>query len=127
MAKIKNAGGAVALVSGLKLEDIRLLKKHRPKALILKEGDDEVFKVSAGDTGSVSQFGVCFADATRDEAALAEVTLLMPADETDVKEFAVDQIGPAILQLNRVEEQATAALTEVKAELEQVRAAVAVA
>jgi hypothetical protein len=113
MAKIKIAGGAAALVSGMKLEDIRLLEKYRPKALTLKEGEEELFKVSSGDTGSVSKFGVCFAAATRDEARLAEFTLNIPTDVTDAKEFAVDKIGPAVLLLNRIETQAAAALTSL--------------
>lgn len=127
MAQIKSAGGAAALVSTLKFEDIQLLEKHRPKALALYEGDDETFCVSTGNVGSVSKFGVCFAEKTRDEAALAEHTLLMPADVTDAKEFAVEKIGVAVLQLNRVEAQAKVAIDEVKADLEKVRAAVVVA
>jgi len=127
MAKIKSAGGAAALVSGLKLEDIRLLEKHRPRALALYDGDNVTFRVSTGDTGSVSKFGVCFAGATRDEAGLAEHTLMMPADVKDAKEFAVEQIGVAVLQLNCVETQAKTTLAEVKAELQQVREAVVIA
>jgi hypothetical protein len=127
MAKIKSAGGAAALVSDLKLEDIRLLERHRPKALALYDGDNVTFRVTAGDTGSVSKNGVCFASATRDEAALAELTLMMPADVKDAKEFAVESIGVAVLQLNSVEAQAKLAIAEVKAELNQVRDAVVVA
>lgn len=127
MAKIKNAGGAVALVSDLRLEEIELLEKYRPKALTLYEGDEAVFRVSTGSEGDVSKYGACFAAATRDEAALAEHTILIPADVTDVKEFAVESIGPAVLQLNRVEEQAKAALTGIKDELAKVREAVSIA
>lgn len=127
MAKIKVAGGAAALVSELKLEEIRLLEEYRPKALVLKEGDEEVFRVKTGETGSVSKFGVCFASATRDEAARAEVTLTIPADVTDAKKFAVDKVGPAVLWLGKVEAQAKTALEELNAELEQVRAAVSIA
>lgn len=126
MAKIKNAGGAVALVSDLALEDIRLLEQYRPKALILKESDDEVFKVSTGTDGSITKFGVCFAAATRNSAALAEHTLLIPADVTNVTDYAVEKIGPAVLLLKRVEAQAVEALKGIKEELAQVRAAVEV-
>ena len=124
MAKIEKGGSAVALVSTLTLEEIRLLEEYRPKALVLREDDEEIFRVQTGNEGSVSQFGVCFATATRDAAAKAEVTLTMPADVTDVKAFAVGKIGPAYLLLGRVEEQATQALTKIKQELDQVRAAV---
>jgi len=127
MAKIKTAGGAAALVSDLKLEDIRLLENYRPKALTLREGDEEVFRVQTGEEGSISKFGVCFAAATRDTAAQAEITRMIPADVTDVKEFAVDEFGPAVLLLGKVEEQAKQALTGIKEELDQVRAAVSVA
>jgi len=127
MAKIKTAGGAAALVSDLKLEDIQLLEKYRPKALTLREGDEEVFRVQTGEEGSISKFGVCFASATRDTAGLAEITRMIPADVTDVKEFAVDEFGPAVLLLNSVEAQAAEALTGVKEELDRVRAAVSAA
>lgn len=127
MAKIKVAGGAAALVSTLKLEDIRLLEQYRPKALVLREDDEDIFCVQTGVEGSVSKYGVCFAAATRDEAALAEYTRLIPEDVTDAKEFAVDAIGPAVLLLAKVEAQATEALAGLKEELAQVRAAVSVA
>jgi len=126
MAKIQPAGGAAALVSALTLEDIRLLEKYRPKALVLKEGDEEVFRVGTSTEGCVTENGVCFAAATRDEAALAEVTLVVPAD-VKMQEFAVDKIGPAYLQLGKVEENARQALSEIKEQLDQVRAAVSAA
>jgi hypothetical protein len=127
MAKIKSTGDAVSLVSDLKLEDIRLLAKHRPKALALYDGDNVTFRVSTGDKGSVSKFGVCFASATRDEAGLAVHTPMMPAEVKDAKEFAVEEIGVAVLQLKSVETQAKTALAEVKAELQQVREAIVIA
>jgi len=127
MAKIKVAGGAAALVSTLTLEELRLLEKYRPKALVLKEGDEEVFRVSTCTEGSVTENGVCFAAATRDEAALAEVTLMIPAGVKDAKEFAVDAVGPAVLMLGKVEARAKTALEELKAELTQVRESVSIA
>jgi len=86
-----------------------------------------VFRVKTADEGCVGKFGVCFAAATRDEAALAEVTLMIPAGVKDAKEFAVDKIGPAVLMLNRVEAQAKQALEGLTAELTQVREAVTIA
>jgi len=121
MANIKIAGGAAVLVSTLKLEAIRLLERYRPNALVLREDDDVVFRVQSGNTGSVSQHGVCFATTTRNEAALAELTLSIPADVTDAKEFAMDKIGPALLQLNHVEAQAAAELAALNEDLTQVR------
>jgi len=129
MAKIQIAGGAAALVSTLKREEIELLQRYRPNALVLKEGDETVFRVKAGEyeDGSVSEYGVCFVTATRDEAALAEHTIMIPAGVTDVKAFAVDKIGPAVLNLGKVEAQAAAALTGLRTELDQVRDSVFIA
>jgi len=124
MAKIEKGGSAVALVSTLTLEEIKQLERYRPKFLTLREDDEVVFRVSSGEKGSISKFGVCFATATRDAAAKAEVTLAMPADVTDVEAFAVEMIGPAYLLLGKVEAQAKQALAGIKEELDQVRSAV---
>lgn len=127
MATIKIAGGAAALISGLTLEEIKLLEKYNPKALALRDGDEEIFRVSTGSKGGISKFGMCFAAATRDAAALAEVTQEIPADVTDAKEFAVETIGAAVLSLNSVEAQAKDALAGLKTQLDLVRETVSVA
>ena len=55
MAKIMVAGDAVVVTSDMKLEDIKLVKKYRPEALTLFEGEGEekepVFKIGIGDGG----------------------------------------------------------------------------
>ena len=126
MANIQAAGGAVALVSALTLEDIRLLEEHGSEALVLYEGEKEVFRVGTASEGGITPHGVCFSSATRDGARLAEVTLDVPADVTDLRDFAAKEIGLGLFQLRAIETQASTAIGTLRQQLDEVRDAVIV-
>lgn len=126
MAKITIAGDAVVITSAQKLEDIKLLEKYRPKALCLYETGEggkkeEIFKIGSttGD-GGITQYGASFGSVTHDEAKLATITMTLPRNVADAKQYVADAVGVAILNLNKVETQFEAALAEVKAEKDAV-------
>lgn len=120
-ASIKILGNNAVVVSGAKLDTIKTLVKHRPKALVLYEGTgsekEEVFKVSVGGgDGSINKYGATFG-ATPDDAGNALISLRIPDGTTDAKKWAMDKIGTAILNLNKVEAKFAEAKAEVDTEL----------
>ena len=124
MAKITIVGDAMVVNSTKKLEDIKRLEKYEPSALMLFETNDEgkkepVFAVgSTTGEGSIGCYGASFASTTRDGQGLASITLKIPTDVGDVKQYAVEKIGKAILLLNKVEEQIDEALAQVDSDME---------
>ena len=123
MAKITIAGEAVVVTSGVTLENWKKVEKYRPKALTLYGGEDgkePIFGVGVSRSdcsGSVTTYGVEFAPTTHNAESFATVTMLFAGDAgSDIKEEVADRIGPAVLQLNKVEEAIPAVLTEIEAE-----------
>ena len=131
MAKITIAGDAVVVTSTLKLEDIKTIQKYRPKELVLKGGEDgkeEIFAISAvSGNGTIGEFGASFGNESHDEAKLATITLCMLNNVSDVKAWVADQIGGALINLNKLEEKLPAVLAEIKAEKEHVMSQIVVA
>lgn len=133
MAKITIAGDAVVITSSQKLDDIKMLEKYRPNALVLYETNDSgkkeaVFKVgSTTGKGEIGRYGASFASTTHDDDKLATITMAMPAGVTDAKKAVADMVGVAILNLNKVEEQFAAAIAEVAAEKAAIEANITVA
>lgn len=132
VAQIKIIGNTVHVISSQKLEDVKLLAKYRPNALKLYEGSgaekQEVFAIftDGRDGGSVCPNGVIFSKATTSDGK-ALVTLTAPAGTEDVKAWAQEEIGVAILLLKKTEAQFAAAIEEVKAERDAVAASITVA
>lgn len=122
MANIKIIGDAMAVISSHTLEDIRTLEQYSPKTLRLYEANEdgkqeEVFRVGTTTcTGSINQYGASFSSATHDEETLAVITLCIPNDVEDAKEYAADKVGYAVMKLNKVEAQIPAALRQVEME-----------
>lgn len=123
MAKLSILGNAVVITSAVKLEDIRTIEKYNPSALVLTEKTDggekvPVFGISTGSVGEINQYGATFADATRDDDKFAQITLCICASGItgDVKEWAADKFGKAIMQLNKLEETIPAVLGKIKSD-----------
>lgn len=130
-AKIVIIGETVHVISSQKLEDIKLLEKYRPNALILTDGEGsdkrEVFHVFTGgrDGGSIARNGIIFSTATTAEG-FAVVTMTAPEGTDDVKSWAEGEIGVAILNLRKVEAQFASAIDDVKAEKAAVAATIVI-
>lgn len=133
MAKITITGDAYVITSSKTLEDIKTLEKYRPKALRLYEVNEdgqkeEVFCVGSTDgSGSINQYGASFCGVTHDEAKLATITMCLPRGTVDAVKYVEEQIGMAIVMLNKVEEQFDAALTEVAADKAAIRENITIA
>lgn len=120
MAKIIIAGNAVVITSAMKLEDLRTITKYRPDALVLKGGEDgrePIFAVSiADDCGEINKYGASFCSESHDDAKLATITMTACSADEDIRKFVVDQIGSAVINLNKLEETLPAVLEEIEAE-----------
>ena len=118
MAKITVAGQAVVIASTLKLEDIKLLEKYRPEALVLTDEEKEpVFKIGTTyGVGTIGTYGASFSDESNDDQKLATITLLYEGETDNLKESIVDSIGGALLKLNKLERMLPAVLEEISAE-----------
>lgn len=122
MAKITIAGDAVVVTSAVKLEDYKKVAKYRPDALTLMGGEDgkePVFRVAIlpGGSGSIGKYGAEFASATHDEEKLASITMgFVGVDGRDIKETVADEIGAAVMSLNKLEDTIPGVLAEIDAE-----------
>lgn len=116
MSKITLNATTFDLISTLSLDDIKLLEKQNPDALAIKDKDGDVqFVVKTGGTmGSISQYGIVFANKTRDGKAVLTYTLdtNKPADEQLNEIF--NKVGAAKAKLDEIEATATTAVQAEK-------------
>lgn len=120
MSKVKIIGDAAVVTSTLKLEDIKLVKKHAPEALILKGGEkneDIIFGLSAKDNieGTINEFSITFGKETRDEHKLAVLTINCGEAPEAIKEWFYDKYGNTIMNLNTLEGKLPAVIEGIKA------------
>ena len=134
MAKITIAGEAVVVTSSCKLEDLKQVAKYRPEALTLfggEDGKEPIFRVAVVEhgAGSIGKYGAEFSTHTHDDEKLASVTLVFPDGFSggDIKECVSDQLGSAILNLNKLEATIPGVLEEIAAEKAQILENISVA
>jgi len=119
MANVKVTGNAVVIKSTAKVEDIKLLQKLRPDALILKDEEgDPVFGIGlTPGAGKVTDAGISFSENAMDGDGFATYTAVMLADEgEDIKELVADEFGNTLTQLAKLEAGLPAVIEEAKAE-----------
>ncbi len=128
MSKIKIAGNAVVVVSELKLEDIKTVKKLRPNALVLMEGEkgfeEPVFAIDivCDGMGCINNNGAEFAGATDDGNAVLTVACTAPIPE--VKKYVTEELTGAIIHLNKLEESVSVVLEQIAADKKAVEEAI---
>ena len=130
-ATVNIVGGAMVITSSATPDEIKTVKKYRPSALKLYEGEGnskkEVFMVGIDSgAGYISKMGAIYSDRT-DKNGKATITMNIPDDVTDVKEWAADTLGVSILNLRKTEAQFAAMLEDIKQEKAAVAAAINVA
>ena len=75
--------------------------------------------------GNIGAFGAEFGETTTEDGN-ATITILLPEGTKEPKKWVEDNIGVAILKLNKVEAQYAPALADVAEEQAAVRAAITV-
>ena len=113
--KVFNDLKKYTLTSTLKAEDIIMLKKYQPDALVIKDADgNSVFGMSYVEgKPSVSKIGVTFGSASH-EGELAMVTGDIPTGTEKVEDYIADQVGAALIHINALEESLPAVITGIK-------------
>lgn len=119
MAKVTVVGQAVVLTSAVKLDDLKMVAKYRPEALVLKGGEDgkeKIFSVQVSSSEEcVSKYGAAFKHAARG-TGFAEITLPLASDAADIKDQVADQLGGALTKLNALEATLPTVIAEIAAE-----------
>lgn len=128
MASIIIAGNALVVKSGYTLDEIARVEKHRPAVLALYDKDGKpVFKVgTTGGKGSINAFGASFGRVSPDEGKNAVITMEIPDGVRDAEKYAVEAVGTAIINLNKVEEKIPDAIAEIDAEIDTVKESIVV-
>ena len=124
-------GSAMVITSTATPEQIKIMKKYRPNALKLYEGEGAnkklIFEVDIEEgPGCINRSGAVYSERTNTNGK-ATITLNVPDEVDDSKEWAQDKLGVAILHLRKLEKQFAPMLSEVQAEKDAVAAAISVA
>lgn len=120
MAKVTIAGKALVITSNLKLTDLETVKKYQSEALTLMGGEDgkePVFAIGIvrGSAGKIGGSGVEFGEETHDDQKLATMTLMLPGDVHDMKEYVADKYGAALVNLAKLEAALPAVVESIAA------------
>ncbi len=132
MAKVTIVGNAVVITSSMKLEDLVTIKKYRPKALVLMGGEnnkEELFGIDVGTSGNggLNGVGAYFCAATHDDAKLACITTTLNGVQGDIKEYAADKFGEALIHLNTLEAKLPEVLADIATQKANIMANITVA
>ena len=116
MSKITLNATTFDLISALSLDDIKLLEKQNPDALAIKDKDGNIqFVVKTGnELGSISQYGIVFANKTRDGKAVLTYTLNTNDTADEQMNEIFDRVGAAKAKLDEIEGVATTAVQNEK-------------
>lgn len=118
MAKVRILGNAIYVTSAITLGDLLKLEKYNPKALLLyggKEGEDLLYRVcTAKHAGKIDKLGAIF-DATKDEGNPASISIVYTGTG-DIKTYVKDELGVALVNLNKIEAAIPEALACVDAD-----------
>lgn len=122
MSKITIAGSSYVITSEVSMADLELVKKHRPKALKIvdEETKEEQFAIGIG-SNSINEYGISFGGVSNDEKKLATVTMPIPLEVEDAKEYVAEKAGTAVVNLNRIEAVIGEALEDIRVEHQKVR------
>lgn len=114
--KITVAADVFAATSTIKVEDIELLAKYKPEALVETDKDgEEVFRVAyTKGHPSVRSYGVEFGGVSRDGEGFATISGALPDGTKDAKEYLADLFGAAIPHIEKFEESIPAAAEEIR-------------
>ena len=118
MANITIKRNVAFVESSMTLEQVKKLAKYRPESLKLKDekGNPTFIVGTTIGCGSIKPFGVSFGVQT-DETKPAGVTFDIPVGVADPKEYVMEVVGTAILNLEKVEAGVAAVNREIDAEL----------
>lgn len=119
------AGSSCVITSTMKLEELKLIKELRPKALVMYEGEGQakepIFAIGLTErsAGSINQNGATFGPHTSREG-YATITMNFDADVADKAAEVEKKMGLGLLRLKQLEATFAPVLEEIKAEKEAI-------
>ena len=121
--KVYMMGAAAVVVSGVKLEDWKLVEQYAPEALrIMDENGEPVFRVmTKKGSGSMNRYGVVWGSYLSEEGN-ATVTMLLDEDVENPKEAVMEVIGSALLDLAGIEKALPGAIEEIREKQKRIEA-----
>lgn len=118
-ARYKIVGHAFVIVSKLKTDIIKKLRKYEPTALNLYEDRDgelvQIFGIDASKNSAFNKHGIVYGSTNDDGYAVATITI--PESVNDKKAFVKDEYGTALLMLEDIENTALTAHTALETRL----------
>lgn len=125
---IKIAGSVVVFESAHTLKELEKVAAYKAEAMCLKDEEGNItFSVLPGVIGTAGPDGIVYSIEAPDGSGKATLTMPLPEIEGEDAKAAVAAVyGPMIAKANKVENQISAALTEVNAMLAAVEAQITI-
>lgn len=112
---------ALFIASEHDVATIEKVKKYYPEALTLYKGEGEerepVCAIATGDFASANEYGVVFANDSISEPKVAMMGVEIPSELTsqdEVRAWVRDKFGMMLVNCNKIDQQITAALVEIR-------------
>lgn len=127
-AKAVVVGGAIVVSSIVTPDELKAIAKYRPEALKLvndKTKDVEYLVAIGEGLGDLNGNGAIFGSHT-DSEGKATITIGAPNEATDIRSWAIENLGSALLKLNKVEQQFASQLDSIARDRAEVEASIVV-
>ena len=118
-SRVRVLGQVVQIESDHPVEDFKAVEKARPAALKVVENDEEVFRVMTCGEPGVSEFGIILAD-NNSSSGKAYATTEIPAGIENPKAWITDELGGAIMYLDKIDATLRDVVAAVTAERIQI-------
>ena len=121
------------VTSAYDMATLNKVKKFRPEALNLYEGDEKkktcTCSIGVGSQDDIGKYGICFAKDSVTGEKVAALSRPVPADlksAQEIHEWVNEEYGLVIVKCKKIEEQVATALTEIDADVASMNEAITV-
>ncbi len=124
-ARIYVIGSAAVIISGVKLEDWKLVEEYAPEALktMDKKGEPTFRIMTAEGTGTMNRYGVVWGTHVSEEGN-ATVTILLDDEVDNRKEAVMNVVGSALLNVVEIEKTIPEIIEEIHKKQEKVESCI---
>ena len=123
-ANISILGEAAVLTSMFQMENLKTILKYKPSALVVQDEEtkEETFRVNIAKSGAglMNRYGISFSP-TPDKNGWAQVTVSLPEEHGDAKDYIEDTYGETILNLKKLENKMFSILGEIEVARKAIR------
>lgn len=106
--KIKLIGNSITIITDIKLNDIELLEKRNPEALVLKDEDgNNIFRIAKGDNTKgecIGKYGATFSSKNAEGYAVFS-GVFANSEECVTEEEVIECFGSAIDKIALIKQQ----------------------